>query len=333
MPKNFLYTPEEKMATVKGTKEKGWLEFKYRNTGEPIRFPVGTIYGAFDGPNLVVLGGMHGCEYCGIEAAIRLFNEVDPAKLSGTLKVGTIYNMPAHVNNAGFVVPQDGKNPMSTFPGTPIGTYGEAMAYYFDQEVLSKADYFVELHGGDLPEALAPFNRWVETGNAGQDAKGKAMAQAYNIPLIVKDPYEQNIPPNAAYIVTAGRGKPAILCESGQQGILDMHYVNIHLTGLRNILIHLGMMPGTIVNTVKRFFLDNYIFFRADMTGLWYPEMKCGEILKKGQVAGHVRGYFGEELQEVKAPIEGVITCIRTSPNIMPGNVIFEISAIASREE
>ncbi len=320
------------MATVKGTKQKGWLEFKYRNTGEPIRFPVGTIYGASDGPNLVVLGGMHGCEFCGIEAAIRLFNEVDPARLSGTLKIGTIYNMPAHVNNAGFVVPHDGKNPMSTFPGNPIGTYGEAMAFYFDQEVLSKADYFVELHGGDIPEALTPFNRWVETGNADQDAKGKAMAQAYNIPLVVKDPYEQNLPPNAAYIVTAGRGKPAILCESGQQGILDMQYVNVHLTGLRNILIHLGMMPGTIVNTVKRSYLENYEFVRTDMTGLWYAETKVGDLLKKGQLAGYIRDYFGQDLAEVKAPIEGVVTCVRTSPNIRPSNVIFELGMVASRE-
>ncbi len=321
------------MTTGKGTKEKGWLEFKYRNTGEPIRFPVGTIYGASDGPNLVVLGGMHGCEFCGIEAAIRLYNEVDPAKLSGTLKIGTIYNMPAHVNNAGFVVPQDGKNPMSTFPGTLLGTYGEAMAYYFDQEVLSKADYFVELHGGDIPEALTPFNRWVETGNADQDAKGKAMAVAYNIPLVVKDPYEQNLPPNAAYIVTAGRGKPAILCELGQQGILDMQFVNVHLTGLRNILVHLGMMPGTIVNTAKRKFLENYVFFRTDLTGLWYPDIKCNQLVKEGQVVGYIRDYFGQNLLDVKAPIEGVVTCIRTSPNIRPSNVIFELGAVASQEE
>lgn len=320
------------MSTVKGTKEKAWLEFKYRNTGEPIRFPVGTIYGASDGPNLVVLGGMHGCEYCGIEAAIRLFNEVDPTKLSGTLKIGTIFNMPAHLNNAGFVVPQDGKNPMSTFPGSPLGTFGEVMAYYFDQEVLSKADYFVELHGGDIPEALTPFNRWVATGNAEQEAKAKAMAVAYNIPLVVKDIYEQNLPPNAAYIITAGRDKPAILCESGQQGILDMEYVNVHLTGLRNILVHLGMLPGNIVNTVKRKFLENYVFVRTDLTGLWYPDIKVSQLVTKGQVVGHIRDVFGELMLDVQSPIEGVVTCIRTSPNIRPGNVIFELGAIASQE-
>ena len=165
------------MASLKGVKEKGWLEFKYRNTGEPIRFPIGTIHGVSDGPTLVVLGGMHGSEFVGIEAAIRLFKEVDPNKLKGTLKVGMIYNMPAFVNNLGFLVPHDGRNPMSSFPGTPLGTYGEAMAYYFDQAVLSTADYFVELHGGDIPEALTPFTIYHETGDPHQDAKEMTIAQ------------------------------------------------------------------------------------------------------------------------------------------------------------
>ena len=173
------------MSPTPGMKETGWLEFKYRNTGEPIRFPVGTLHGgAGDGPTLVVVGGMHGSEFAGIEAAIRIFNEVDPARLRGTLKVCMIYNLPAFVNNLGFVVPHDGKNPSTTFPGSPIGTYGEAMAYYFDQEVLSKADDMVELHGGDIPEALTPFVIAPVTGDEALDARIRAMAVAYNIPII-----------------------------------------------------------------------------------------------------------------------------------------------------
>jgi predicted deacylase len=46
----------------KGMKEKGWLEYKYPQTNEAIRFPVGVVQGAQDGPTLVVLGGMHGSE-------------------------------------------------------------------------------------------------------------------------------------------------------------------------------------------------------------------------------------------------------------------------------
>lgn len=325
------------MAEIRGTKETGWLEFKYWATGEPIRFPVGTVWGSGDGPRLVVLGGMHGSEFAGIEAAIRLFREIDPADLRGTLTVGTIYNLPAFVNNLGFVVPHDGRNPATTFPGNPIGTYSEAMAYYFDQQVLSKADYFVELHGGDIPEALTPFTMHPITGDGSVDAKSKAMCMVYNIPLIsgakLDEPDNPNNPIHSAYGVVAMRGKPAILCESGRQGILDVADVQVHLTGLRNILVHLGMMEGEIVDTVQRTFLDEYVAVRSGFDGMWYPSVSLNDIVQKEQVVGHIRDYFGETLAEVEALGDGLVTVIRTSPAVRPRTVLLEHGRIIGREQ
>jgi hypothetical protein len=322
------------MTSFAGVKEKGWIEFKYRNTGEPIRFPIGTVHGVQDGPTLVVLGGMHGSEFCGIEAAIRLFREVDPSKLKGTLKVGMIYNLPAFVNNLGFLVPHDGKNPMSTFPGTPLGTYGEAMAYYFDQAVLSTADYFVELHGGDIPEALTPFIIYHETGDPHQDTAAKAMSMGYNIPYVIGEKLTdlQKVP-NYAFGLCAWRGKPGILCESGQQGILDEHWVNVHLTGLRNTLIGLGMLEGTPVQTVKHTFLADYTAVRSEIEGMWYPSVKMEEMVKPGQVVGVVRDYHGQDVMEVKAKVDGPVTVIRTSSNARVNSVLIEHGRLVSREE
>jgi predicted deacylase len=244
-----------------------------------------------------------------------------------------IYNLPAFVNNLGFLVPHDGKNPMGTFPGSPIGTYGEVMAYYFDQEVLTKADYFVELHGGDIPEALTPFTIHVETGNADQDTKSKAMSVAYNIQYVVKDVVKPNEPNTAAFTNLAARGKPSILCESGQQGILSMPETENHLVGLRNILIHLGMMPGNIVNTVKRIYMENYSAVRSEHIGMWYPNVKMNEVVKKDQVVGWIRDYFGQPVADVKASLDGIVTVIRTSPAVKVGNVLIEHGAVLSREE
>jgi uncharacterized protein len=321
------------MAVTPGMKEKGWLEFQYRNTKEPIRFPVGTIHGTGDGPTLAVLGGMHGSEFAGIQAAIQLFNEVDAARLRGTLKICMIYNLPAFVNHVGFLVPQDGKNPMRTFPGSPIGTYGEAMAFYFDQEFLSQTDYLVELHGGDIPEALTPFTIHPITGNAEVDAECRALSMAYNIAHVVSRKFDPADPPHSAFGVTAMRGKPAILCESGQQGILKMEEVETHLIGLRNILIHLGMLPGEIVNTVKRVFIADYTSIRSEFEGMWYPCVQLEEMVKKGQVIGHIRDYFGQPIAPVTAQLDGVISVVRTSPAIGVGNVLIEHGRIAGREE
>jgi len=302
-------------------------------TKEPIKFPIGRVYGINDGPTLLVLGGMHGSEFAGIEAAIRLYHEVDPQQLSGNLMIGMIYNMPAFLNNLGFLVPQDGKNPMSTFPGTPVGTYSEAMAYYFDQEMLSKADYFIELHGGDIPESLTPYNLYLKTGNQELDQKSRNMARVYNIPLVVSGNINPDQPPRNAFGFSTFRGTPSILCEAGQQGILDMEETKIHLVGLRNILVHLGMLEGQIVNTVKRKYLTDYTAVRSEHVGMWYPTVKLNDIVKKGQVVGFIRDYFGKQIDEVKAQLDGIITVVRTSPAIKVGNALIEHGRIIDEEK
>ncbi len=322
------------MTVAQGMKEKGWLEFTYPRTGEPIRFPVGTVHGSGDGPTLAVLGGMHGSEYAGVEAAIRLFNEVAPSRLRGTLMVGMIYNFPAFYNNMGFVVPQDGKNSGHVFPGRLDGTYSEVMAYYFVEHFLSKADYYVELHGGDIPEALTPFNMYPITGVESVDNVSRAMAVNYNCPIVasrrIDDPDK---PPRSGFAVMALRGTPSILCESGQQGILRIKDAERHLVGLRNLLVHFGMMPGEIVNTVKRMFSEERSAIRSEHVGMWYPCVQLEEWVKKDQVVGHIRDYFGQDIAPVKATFDGIVTVIRTSPAVGVGNVMLEEDRITSREE
>lgn len=322
------------MMLSKGTKATHWLEFGFEPTGEAIRFPMGIVHGAYDGPRLVVLGGMHGSEYAGIEAAIRLYHEVDPAALHGTLQIGMIYNLPAFQQNLGFVVPQDGRNPSGTFPGSLTGTYSEAMAHHFTQEVLSKADTYIELHGGDIPEALMPFAMVPLTGNPEVDAVSRALAIAYNVPVVAsRNVADPATPARSGFATTARRGTPAILTESGQQGILNLAEVETHLVGLRNILAYLGMMPGPIVNTVKRMFSEQHLAIRSEIQGMWYPAVKLGDWVTEGQEVGTIRDYFGEELAHIKAVFSGLVTVLRTSPSVSANTVLLEEDRITDREE
>ena len=317
----------------RGTKKTEVLEFTYKNTGEPIRFPIGTVYGKEDGPTLVVLGGMHGSEFCGIQGAIDIFNEVDPEKLKGTLIVGTIYNMPAFINHTGFLVPQDGKNPMSTFPGKLDGTYGEVMAHHFNENVLSKADYFIELHGGDIPEALTPFVFALETGDSVVDQKIKDMSVAFNIPLVIHSDAKPSPNLGGAFVKAALRGIPSILTESGQQGILNLDDAKVQFTGIKNVMIKLGMLEGEIVNNVKRIFMEANGAIRNQTVGMWYPFVKLNQKVVKDEVVGEIRDYFGKHVANIISPIDGMITVIRTSPSVGIGNVLIELHKIVEIEQ
>ena len=164
---------------------KNILKFKYGE--EDIIFPVAYAEGKSEGPTLAVIGGMHGSEFCGIEATIKLLKDIETNKLKikGRLIITTIYNVPAFRENAAFVVPKDNKNPLRLFPGEEKGTYTEVMNYYFWNEVLKDIDYCIELHGGDIPEKIANCIYVPIVGNEKTDSISKKMAEIYNIKYII----------------------------------------------------------------------------------------------------------------------------------------------------
>src|SRR6202020_972814 len=118
---------------------------------------VNVVGEAGDGPHLTVIAGVHGTEYTSIAAARELLAELRPADLSGTVPVAPLINLPAFWARTPFVVPFDGKNLNRSFPGDPGGSAAERIAAAVTDGLIKGSDYLIDLHAGDLPEALEPF--------------------------------------------------------------------------------------------------------------------------------------------------------------------------------
>lgn len=114
--------------------------------------PITVVNGAFDGPTVLITSGIHGGEYPGIQTAIELSNELDAAKIHGQVILIHPVNTQAFKARVSYCVPQDGKNINRVFPGRKDGTLAEQTAYVVSEEFQSRADYYLDLHGGDLHE-------------------------------------------------------------------------------------------------------------------------------------------------------------------------------------
>jgi len=66
-------------------------------------------------------------------------------------------NLPAFRTRTPFVCPIDNVNPNRVFPGDPSGSYSEQMTHALINEFVVHSDAYIDLHGGDIPEALVPF--------------------------------------------------------------------------------------------------------------------------------------------------------------------------------
>jgi predicted deacylase len=291
--------------------------------GTSVQMPTTVVNGVEPGPTVLVTGGVHGGEYPGIQAAITLAGELDPARVRGQVIVVHIVSPLAFHARQQYVVPQDGKNLNRQFPGSKLGTVTERIAHTIMTEVASKATAWVDLHGGDIHEALVPFTI-VSQGAAPavRDAAWR-MAEVYGIPYVVAS----DSVAGGTYGAAAAAGIPCILTEAGQCGQLDDADTQIHLRGLRNVLKLLGVIPGQPEPVAPVHKLEHFPWVRAGQAGCWYPAVKVGEQVAAGAPVGEIRDYFGKVLEAYTAPAAGVVMFVVTSLAINVDDPLVAIGA------
>ncbi|MCW2656669.1 MAG: putative succinylglutamate desuccinylase / aspartoacylase family, partial [Jatrophihabitans sp.] len=122
-----------------------------------------TVKGHRPGPHLTVIAGVHGTEYTSIAAAREFARSLDAATVQGTITVAPLVNPAAFWARSPFVVPLDGNNLNRSFPGNPDGPPTEVLAHHLTATFIEPTDYLLDLHAGDLPEALEPFALYDES--------------------------------------------------------------------------------------------------------------------------------------------------------------------------
>ncbi len=298
-----------------GTVRRGALRFSHPDLAE-WSWPYTVVRGVEEGPRVAVISGVHPAEYPAIEGNIRVARSLDPAQLRGTVVSLPLIDVPAFLPRSPFVCPIDGKNPNRFFPGDPEGTFSEVLDDAIFRTVIATSDALVDLHGGDMVEALHPFTIYSVSGNEEVDARSVAIGKAFGLPyLVASRPEPGGIGGTTAHAAAAA-GVPSIIAEAGSSGLLTEPETQMMVDGVENVLRSLGMLPGE-VREVTPVEIERFTWIRSPAEGMWYPSVTTGEAVREGQKIGRIGDLYGDTLAEISAPHDGVVLFI-TSAAAMP---------------
>ncbi|MGG7057846.1 M14 family metallopeptidase [Clostridium nigeriense] len=297
MKKEFIIC--ELIAKV-GEKKQGFINILNTET----KMPVTIINGANEGSTVLITAGVHGGEYPCIKTAIELAKEIDPKKVSGQIIIVHPVNTQGFVGRNAAVVPEDNKNILRVFPGDKNGTISEKIAYVISNDLQEKADFYLDIHGGDIHEDLLPHIYYPGLADKSIIEASINMAKSFNVPYYVKSNTT-----NGTYTSAAIRKNiPSLLIERGGCGLCKEEDVKEYKRDILNVLAGLNILDCEIKeNKFSPREIKEAVYLEALNDGCWTCFVKAGEEIKEGEKLGEVTDYFGNIIDTYYAKFDAVV--------------------------
>ena len=240
-----------------------------------------------DGPTALLTGANHGDEYEGPLALVELAANIDAAKLNGRVIIIPFMTMPA-ISAGTRTSPIDAGNMNRVFPGRPDGTVTDKIADYFQRTLLPMADIVLDFHSGGKTLDFLPFAASHVLEDKEQEARSSAARDAFNAPFALQ---MLEIDSAGMYDDAAeAMGKTFVTTELGGAGTSTPETVAIARKGVRNLLIHAGIMQGEMEMGPSQHLLqdDDDCFHFSPIGGMIEYTKNLGDPVIKGDVLARI---------------------------------------------
>ncbi|KAJ2060590.1 hypothetical protein GGI17_003628 [Coemansia sp. S146] len=295
-----------------------WVALAEDGMGLPIRVPVIIAKGSVEGPVVGITAALHGNELNGIPLIHRLFDEVLPAKLHGTLVAVPVANSP------GFLLSQrgytDGTDLNRVMPGKPNGSSPQVYAYNLMHRIIRHFDYLLDMHTASRGRVNSLYVR----ANL-LDSRTARMARLQNPQIIV-----HNTSPDGSLRGAAmQRGIPAITVEIGDPSRFQKRFVRNALIGVTNILSQLRMIPDEAnASEFEPVVCTRSFWIFAKSGGILTVHPDVNTWVRSGDLIATIHSVFGDLEEEYFAPQDGIIVGKHVDPVCQSGNRILHLGVV-----
>lgn len=292
-----------------------YIQLSDNSLGSPWKVPLVIIRGEKKGPTVGITAALHGNELNGISTIFKLIEELDPKKLSGTLVLVPISNVPGYLMNQRYFSDRVDLNRI--MPGKPEGTTSNLYAHYFISKIVSKFNYLLDLHTASHGRVNSLYIR-ADIDN--EDTRTLAYLQ--NPQIIVKK-FDEG---GTLRAWANENGIPAITIEIGNANAFQHRLIDETLDGIINTLKHLKMLEGEVKDMLKDATLcERSFWIYSNKGGIIDVFPSLADRVKAGEVIAKVYDVFGQVREEIKASCSGVVIGKNVRPNCDAGTRVLHL--------
>lgn len=278
--------------------------------------------GAADGPTVSILGGVHGDEFEGPVACLRLAEELAGILLRGRVRLVPVAHEAAHVASLRSS-PVDGVNLARTFPGDPDGSATQRLADALRRQVIEGSDLCVDLHSAGTAYEMPLLVGWADDGCAACQASARAAA-AFAAPVLWRHPGP--LGPGRTLSSAHDVGIAGIYAEAAGGGTVTGAHADMYVAGMRRVLVSMGMLdareatPGPSPRRLVGEGNMDVPSMVAPLDGICEMHVAVLDEVKVGQVVAVVTDPLSGVRMEVASPARGVVVMARRAARVARGD-------------
>ena len=268
-----------------------------------------------------IVTGIHGDElegqYVCYELQRRLKERED--ELNGLVDIYPAMN-PLGIDSITRGIPAFDLDMNRLFPGNIDGNMTEYLAAEILNDVAG-SDCVLDIHASNIYLTEIPQIRI----NEQHEKQLLALAKLANVDLIWVHESSTVLESTFAYSLNA-IGTPTLVVEMGVGMRITKAYGDQLVEGIFQLMDELGILSNSNAK-VRQPMISNHsddvYYLNAKVSGLFIPKVEHGKMLKKGEVIGHVVDPLSSEcLDEICAPVDGLLFTIREYPIVDEGSLI-----------
>lgn len=284
-------------------------------SGMSLDVPVFVRRGVGKGPTVFVTGAVHGDEINGTGAIRDMITARDFELRAGALILVPVVNLLGFERHSRYL--PDRRDLNRSFPGTRNGSLARRQAAAIMDAVVARSDFGIDLHTAAVRRTNFPNIR-ADLGNA----KLARLARAFGAELIVSS----KGPGGSLRTAATRRGCPTMALEAGEVWKVEPTIVEYARRGVRNCLIHLGMIEGEIEPPPYQFEADATRWLRARHGGFLRFHVAPGDLVERGDPIATSTSLLGRELNTLKSPRSGIVMGMTTMPSVAPGDPVCHLA-------